>query len=249
MEPVCTNSSKGVCHSETVRILSSRQFEIGVQKMGKRSKRSKRSSPSSDSDRSSSDSDRSSSDSDRIKHSGKRKRRKKKDKRSKTCKDSSRSRKKRRRRKSKKHKEKRRKRKNVETLQCGDKETCLKETAKHSAIESTNSSRKTKIYGPEIRAVGPSAVISKPNTTVTAGKPRPSRRYMVPMTPAEATRHSESEKRVRQVFDEDTGRYRLVRGNGEIIEQIVSKEAQKAIQKRSTHWIPRSSYTGKSQFP
>eukprot|EP01083_Nonionella_stella_P149131 473213_1 len=80
-------------------------------------------------------------------------------------------------------------------------------------------------------------------------KPRPSRRYMVPMTPAEATRHSESEKRVRQVFDEDTGRYRLVRGNGEIIEQIVSKEAQKTIQKRSTHWIPRGSYTGKSQFP
>jgi len=39
---------------------------------------------------------------------------------------------------------------------------------------------------------------------------------------------------VREVFDEETGRMRLVRGTGEIIERIVSKEQQRAINKRAT---------------
>ena len=36
---------------------------------------------------------------------------------------------------------------------------------------------------------------------------------------------------VRRVYDPDTGRHRLVKGDGEIIEEIVSRERQKAINK------------------
>ena len=40
---------------------------------------------------------------------------------------------------------------------------------------------------------------------------------------------------VRRVFDPDTGRHRLVKGDGEIIEEIVSRERQKAINKVTLH--------------
>lgn len=39
-----------------------------------------------------------------------------------------------------------------------------------------------------------------------------------------------------QVFDEDTGRWRLVRGTGEIIERIVSRQEQQAIQQHASRW-------------
>jgi len=46
---------------------------------------------------------------------------------------------------------------------------------------------------------------------------------------------AESSK-VRQVFDPATGRVRLVRGAGEIIEQIVSKAEQKRLRQLATTW-------------
>ena len=39
-----------------------------------------------------------------------------------------------------------------------------------------------------------------------------------------------------QVFDEDTGRWRLVRGTGEIIERIVSRREQQEIQQHASRW-------------
>ena len=42
--------------------------------------------------------------------------------------------------------------------------------------------------------------------------------------------------KVRQVFDPATGRVRLVRGAGEIIEQIVSKAEQKRLRQLATTW-------------
>ena len=39
---------------------------------------------------------------------------------------------------------------------------------------------------------------------------------------------------VREVYDADTGRVRLVKGSGEIIESIVSKSRQQAINKMAT---------------
>eukprot|EP00624_Nannochloropsis_granulata_P006411 evm.model.NODE_47825_length_7540_cov_29.984085.2 len=45
---------------------------------------------------------------------------------------------------------------------------------------------------------------------------------------------------IREVFDEETGRIRLVRGTGEIIERIVSKDQQRAINKQATEGDGRS---------
>ena len=39
---------------------------------------------------------------------------------------------------------------------------------------------------------------------------------------------------MKRVFDEDTGRMRLVKGDGEIIEEIVSASRQKEINKMAT---------------
>merc|ERR1711915_75773 len=39
---------------------------------------------------------------------------------------------------------------------------------------------------------------------------------------------------VRRVFDEDTGRMRLVKGTGEILEECVSRDRQKVINKQAT---------------
>lgn len=39
---------------------------------------------------------------------------------------------------------------------------------------------------------------------------------------------------VREVYDEESGRYRLVRGNGEIIERIVSRQDHQSINRQAT---------------
>lgn len=39
-----------------------------------------------------------------------------------------------------------------------------------------------------------------------------------------------------QVFDEDTGRWRLIKGTGEIIERIVSRRKQQEIQQHASRW-------------
>ena len=54
---------------------------------------------------------------------------------------------------------------------------------------------------------------------------------MQPMTPAEwAARQSV----VRRVYDEETGRSRLVRGDGEILEECVSRQRHLEINKKAT---------------
>ena len=64
------------------------------------------------------------------------------------------------------------------------------------------------------------------------------RAAMAPMRPEEARmRHEEALANVREEFDSSTGRTRLVRGSGEIIERIVSREEQAAIRDRATRWI------------
>merc|ERR1711915_1085177 len=56
-------------------------------------------------------------------------------------------------------------------------------------------------------------------------------RRMVPMTKAE---WEKQQSEVRREFDEDTGRMRLVKGTGEILEECVSRERQQAINKQAT---------------
>jgi len=54
---------------------------------------------------------------------------------------------------------------------------------------------------------------------------------MRPMTQAE---WEAKQSVVRRVFDEETGRSRLVKGDGEILEEIVSRERHLAINKLAT---------------
>jgi hypothetical protein len=66
------------------------------------------------------------------------------------------------------------------------------------------------------------------------------KRCMVPMTREEA----EIDKhKIEEVWDEDTGRWRLLRG-GEVIERIVSRDQHKAIGRQATHWVPRANASG-----
>ncbi len=56
-------------------------------------------------------------------------------------------------------------------------------------------------------------------------QPEPSR-AMVPMTKEEWERQQSV---IRKVYDADTGRHRLIRGSGEVIEEIVSQVRQREI--------------------
>eukprot|EP00300_Choanocystis_sp_HF-7_P032092 c42109_g1_i1.p1 GENE.c42109_g1_i1~~c42109_g1_i1.p1 ORF type:complete len:166 (+),score=34.25 c42109_g1_i1:49-546(+) len=76
----------------------------------------------------------------------------------------------------------------------------------------------------------------------------PPRKKLGAMTPGE---YAKQQKQYRQVFDEDTGRVRLVRGTGEIVERIVSREEQERIRKSASMWVAPnlSQHTGKAAFP
>ena len=56
-------------------------------------------------------------------------------------------------------------------------------------------------------------------------------RMMMPMSREE---HQARQSIVREVYDPETGRTRLVRGDGEIIERIVSRDEHAAINRQAT---------------
>jgi len=57
------------------------------------------------------------------------------------------------------------------------------------------------------------------------------RRMMIPMSRED---YEAQQSVVREVYDEESGRYRLVRGNGEIIERIVSRSDHQRINQTAT---------------
>ena len=52
-----------------------------------------------------------------------------------------------------------------------------------------------------------------------------------------AFRRRAVEAAVREVFEPETGRMRLVRGDGEIIERIVSRQEQEDIRRHASRWV------------
>lgn len=62
---------------------------------------------------------------------------------------------------------------------------------------------------------------------------------MAPMTRAA---FEAANSQIRQVRDPLTGRVRLVKGGGEIIEQMVSRHEQRRIQKLATRWDGKLMY-------
>jgi len=60
---------------------------------------------------------------------------------------------------------------------------------------------------------------------------QPKRRAMIPMSKEE---YDKEQSKIREVYDPLSGRVRLVRGNGEIIERIVSSAAHRQINSLAT---------------
>lgn len=58
-----------------------------------------------------------------------------------------------------------------------------------------------------------------------------SSKTMAPMTKEQ---WEKQQSVVRKVYDESSGRHRLVKGDGEVIEEIVSKDRHKTINKQAT---------------
>lgn len=55
-----------------------------------------------------------------------------------------------------------------------------------------------------------------------------------PMAPMTKEQWDKQQSVVRKVYDESTGRHRLIKGDGEVIEEIVSKDRHKAINQQAT---------------
>jgi hypothetical protein len=134
-----------------------------------------------------------------------RKRREKKAKRSK---------KEKREKKEKKHKKhKKEKKSNAEKVT----DTKTNTTTELSQPNTTSSSAVGPALPPGMqRSVGPQVPQEE----------EPAKRRLGPMRPEE---YAKLQERVREVYDEKSGRYRLVKGDGEIIERIVTKQQQQEI--------------------
>ena len=78
---------------------------------------------------------------------------------------------------------------------------------------------------------GPMPPVQMPQNQAPADEMQFKRRAMVPMTKEEYERQ---QSKVRRVFDPETGRNRLVKGDGEIIEEVVSYHRHKEINKLAT---------------
>ncbi|KAK9504483.1 hypothetical protein O3M35_010805 [Rhynocoris fuscipes] len=54
------------------------------------------------------------------------------------------------------------------------------------------------------------------------------------MAPETKEQWEERQKVIRKVYDEQTGRYRLIKGDGEVLEEIVPKDRHKEINRQAT---------------
>lgn len=93
-------------------------------------------------------------------------------------------------------------------------------------VESNESNLKP-MHPPAKVAEAPPVAVDPPQNE----KPNKKRAMMVPMSKAE---YDKQQSQVRQVYDEETGRYRMVRGTGEIIESIVSRADHQRINQQAT---------------
>ncbi|XP_075264723.1 ADP-ribosylation factor-like protein 6-interacting protein 4 [Convolutriloba macropyga] len=73
-----------------------------------------------------------------------------------------------------------------------------------------------------------------------------------------ASEYAPEKERVREVYEPETGRVRLVKGDGEVVEKIVSREEQERIRKTATmtstsaqrrRCCKRENGPAKSKFP
>lgn len=72
--------------------------------------------------------------------------------------------------------------------------------------------------------------VTDPNSNPVPNETR--RKIMAPMS---REQYEKEQSIIREVYDEESGRWRLVRGSGEIIERIVSREDHQRINQRATN--------------
>lgn len=135
----------------------------------------------------------------------------------------------RRRRKRKKKEKKRRKKKESK------KEDRRRKTTNSKEKDASPSDANEGTAVPKAAAINDTKPIEAP---APENKPLPDeeqktkkRTAMIPMS---REQYEAQQAEIREVYDEETGRYRLVRGTGEIIERLVSREAHLQINQRAT---------------
>ncbi|XP_022336594.2 uncharacterized protein LOC111132936 [Crassostrea virginica] len=216
-------SKEGTAHRLILRSLNvkiKRSKSMASSSSSKKRKKSKKrycesssSSEESDSDSSSSSSSSSSSDSDDRSRKRKKRKTKRKHKRSRSSSSSSSSSSSPVRKKKKKKDHKKQKKKKKKSKKKMKKSKSLGEM-------SVPDSRRKEI-----------SVNKSTKKATSAGTSGPEPRVMKPMTKEE---WEKQQSVVRRVYDPETGRTRLVKGDGEILEEIVSKERHKEISKQAT---------------
>ncbi len=112
------------------------------------------------------------------------------------------------RKRKKKDKKRNRNAKKLENLDAAKSQDCKRELEHYPLEQQTKCTSDDKKEAPEKRSFA-----------------------MAPMT---REQYDAQQKQVREVYDEESGRYRLVRGNGEIIERIVSRTAHEQINRGAT---------------
>ncbi|KAL3856247.1 hypothetical protein ACJMK2_011023 [Sinanodonta woodiana] len=122
---------------------------------------------------------------------------------------SSRERKKRKKKKKHKHKNKRKEK---------EQKKLMSDTAISSNI---GQPKNTEVIGPQVSLA----------TIAAKGEKKSKSKAMRPMTKEE---WEKQQSVVRKVYDPETGRTRLVKGDGEILEEIVNKEQHREINKQAT---------------
>jgi len=75
--------------------------------------------------------------------------------------------------------------------------------------------------------IGPQVHIDTPSNI----SPLEGKKILKPMTKEE---WEKQQNQLKRVFDPDTGRMRLIKGDGEVMEEIVSREQQKKINQKAT---------------
>ncbi|GAB5365991.1 hypothetical protein AAMO2058_001106200 [Amorphochlora amoebiformis] len=79
--------------------------------------------------------------------------------------------------------------------------------------------------------------------------PAVKRRRIGVMTPQEAKQIEKEGQKLVRVWDSDLGVHRLMRKNGEIVEECVSQDQQRKLIVQKSRYIRPSQYTGKDKFP
>ncbi|XP_029639639.1 ADP-ribosylation factor-like protein 6-interacting protein 4 isoform X1 [Octopus sinensis] len=123
--------------------------------------------------------------------------------------------------KEKKKKKKKKKHKKLDKSSADEKVSTGKEDV-HSPLKTTE----------KVTSLQPASKVKESMTNEdTLSAPGPSPRILKPMTKEE---WEKQQSVIRRVYDPTTGRNRLVKGDGEILEEIVSKERHQQINKQAT---------------